>query len=128
MLARSGDAVQDGEAEFVAAPEVGIGAVEKQRETGETPGAVGPPDSQWLLENVEPSRIFAWPVDVRERHTDDLGVAAAGCAPQELLCKRLAIIRLVAVLGISGEHPARELWLAVESRGAGGRNSAVAFE
>src|SRR5262245_17397593 len=135
MPARSGDAVQNCQAELVASAEVGVAPLEQQAEAGEIDAAVGPlkdcavrPDAQRLLEDVEPARIVAWPVDVRERHADDLGISAAGGAPQELVRERLSAVGLVAVLGFAGEHLTCELGLTVESRGAGGGDAAVTRE
>ena len=90
-------------------------------------GAVRP-GAQRLFENSEPARIVARPVDTSERHADDLGIAAARPAPQELLGQRVAADAVQTIRRFVREHLPRELRLAKESCRRRVRDPAVSLQ
>ena len=81
-------------------------------------------------QHPEPSRVVGRPVDVLERHADDVGAEGAGAAPQELLGDGAAgevVLREVRI-DLAGEHPARDLRLPRVPRRAGIDPSSVLLD
>src|SRR5262245_47634069 len=105
MWARSGDAVKNGEVETVARPsrDVRVAALENELQAVELRAAVAP-HADRLLHDMEPPRIVPAPIDVLQRHAYNVGITAAGAAPQQLLGKRIATDAFAPVLCFASQH------------------------
>jgi hypothetical protein len=65
---------------------------------------------------------------VLQRHPYNLGIAAAGAAPHQLLRKRIAADAFAPVFCFAGQHLSSQLRLAKKARGGGFRHPAVTLQ